>query len=85
MYGNPISDNGIVSLTAALSRNSQCALQAIVLPMCSKDIKLTPISHESVFLLMSATADRNRLQAMPSETSAKIENWIDIQQRECLS
>ena len=74
--GNPITDSGVFEMVKALSTNSQCNIECIVLPT-----GISTSAQEAVYKFTSAAINnRDRLKYFPVAISELIIKWIQFQQ-----
>ena len=82
MRGNIITDSGVDSMCRALTSNSQCVLQAILL---SDGIDETKLSSDSLIgvssLLEKTSSDCGRINILPVETRSILQTWIRLQEK----
>lgn len=71
-------------MVRALSTNSQCVLQAILISNGSENNELSFAAHEAVCSLSAeTTADRGRLELLPQTVSSVLSGWIEDQHSMC--
>lgn len=81
-----MSDQGVCAMVRAMTSNSQCVLQALLVSGNDEQGGITEVTHAALLSLTGRTvADRGRLELLPTETRKLIEKWVELQESKAVA